>query len=245
MFYLREHSLRTDTPVLQKLSPDGLLFLEKQIAYDFANTGVYERSLIDWAMSMMDPSKVFVDIGAHVGTWTLTFAKHCAHVHSFECSPRTHNFLCGNVALRGLDYDVTIHKTALGNHTGTLPYYFRSEDGGGNSCIDFKDKVCDSIQVPITTLDSFNLSNIGLIKIDVEGFEKEVFEGMQETLKRSGYPRIFFESWADYREREGLPATKLREELFDYVRQIGYSVIPVRGWEEMFIAERNTDTTST
>ena len=245
MFYLREQSLRTDTPVLQKLSPDGLLFLERQIAYDFANTGVYERQLIDWALSMMDPSKVFVDIGAHVGTWTLPFAKQCAHVHSFECCPRTHNFLCGNVALRRLDYDVTIHKTALGNHTGTLPYYFRSEDGGGNSCIDFKDKECQSIPVPITTLDSFNLSNIGLIKIDVEGFEKEVFEGMQETLKRSGYPRIFFESWADYREREGLPAIKLREELFDYVRQTGYRIVPVNGWEEMFIAERNTDTTST
>jgi hypothetical protein len=89
--------------------------------------------------------------------------------------------------------------------------------------------VCDSIQVPITTLDSFNLVNVGLIKIDVEGFEKEVIEGMQETLKRNGYPRIFFESWADYREREGLPAIKLREELFEYLRSIGYSVIPVRG----------------
>lgn len=245
MFYLQEQSLKTELPIFQRLTTRGLFFPEKQIAYDFANTGVYERSLIDWALAMMDPTKVFIDIGAHVGTWTLPFAKQCAGVHSFECCPRTHNFLCANVALRGLDYDVTIHKTALGNHTGTLPYYFRSEDGGGNSCIDFKDKVCESIQVPITTLDSFNLNNIGLIKIDVEGFEKEVFEGMQETLKRNGYPKILFESWRESRDQEGIPATKLRKELFDYVRSIGYDIIPVRGWDEMFIAERNTDTTST
>ena len=101
-----------------------------------------------------------------------------------------------------------------------------------------------TIQVPITTLDSFQLDNIGLIKLDVEGFEKNVLEGGLETLKRNGYPRIFFESWADYREREGMPANKLRTELFNYVRSIGYDIIPVRGWDEMFIAERNTDTTS-
>lgn len=238
MYYLREGSLKQDNPTLQKLSTDGLLFPERQIAYDFANTGIYERHLIDWAISMMDPTKVFVDIGAHVGTWSLPFAKKCAHVHSFECCPRTYNILCGNIALRELDYKITTHATALGNTTGILPYYFRSEDGGGNSCIDFKDKVCPSIEVPIVTLDSFHLDNIGMIKIDVEGLEKEVFQGMKETLKRNNYPRVFFESWDGFRDKDGIPATKLRDELFEYLKEDGYTIASINGWNEMFIAER-------
>ncbi len=109
----------------------------------------------------------------------------------------------------------------------------------------FMGRSSPTISVPITTLDSFNLDNIGLIKMDVEGFEKNVLEGGVETLKRNGYPKILFESWRESRESEGIPAIKLREELFDYIRSIGYRIIPVNGWEEMFIAERNTDTTST
>jgi len=118
------------------------------------------------------------------------------------------------------------------------------KDGGGNSCMPFMGRSSPTIQVPITTLDSFQLDNIGLIKMDVEGFEKNVLEGGLETLKRNGYPKILFESWRESRDQEGIPATKLRKELFDYVRSIGYDIIPVRGWDEMFIAERNTDTTS-
>ena len=56
---------------------------------------------------------------------------------------------------------------------------------------------------------------------------------------------ILFESWRESRDREGIPATHLRKELFEYIRSIGYRIIPVNGWDEMFIAERNTDTTST
>lgn len=235
MYYLKEHSLRSGTPVFQKLEPDGLLFHEKVIAYDFANTGVYERPLIDWALSMMDPSKCFIDVGAHVGTWSLPFAKHCSHVYSFECTPRTHNVLCGNIALRGLDDAITVHKTAVGDWNGTTDLHILCEDGGGNSCLR---KQGIPYKTPIHTLDSFELKNIGMIKIDVEGFEENVFRGMTETLKENDYPRIFFESWADYREKEGIPAKELRTKLFQYIESIGYSVIPVRGWEEMFIAER-------
>lgn len=108
----------------------------------------------------------------------------------------------------------------------------------------FENRNSKTIPVPITTLDSFNLNNIGLIKIDVEGFEKNVIEGAQETLKRNRYPRILFESWRPSRDSEGQSATYLRNELFEYIRSIGYRIVPVNGWDEMFIAEKDTTTTS-
>lgn len=235
MYYLRLKSLRTDVPAYQKLEPDGLLFPEKTIAYDFANTGLYEQTLMDWALSMMPPGKVFVDIGAHVGTWSFLFAEKASHIYSFECTPRTYNFLCGNIALHNLDDKITAQKMAIGNTNGMTTVYVRSEDGGGNSCL-FTNGVPHT--VPIATLDSLNLSNVGMIKIDVEGFEKNVIEGMQETLRRNNYPIVLFESWEPWRETAEVPATQLRKELFDYIRSIGYKPIQVNGWQEMFLLEK-------
>jgi FkbM family methyltransferase len=239
MFCLREKSLNTDDPLCTKIPKDCLFFpRDYQVARDWALNGNYEYPIIDWAVTLIDPSKIFVDIGAHVGTYSLAFAKKCAGVQSFECFPRTFNFLCANIALQDFDNKITPHRTALGNRTGEVTYTVRAPlDGGGNSCLDLKNPAYDKFTLPITTLDSFKLSNIGLIKIDVEGFEKDVLEGAVETLARNGKPKILFESWRPERDSEGLPASRLREELFDYVRSIGYTIHTVSGWDEMYLAD--------
>ena len=242
MFYLRERSFGSDDPICMKLRPDCLFFpRDRGIASDWFRTGIYEYPLIDWAATLIDPAKIFVDIGAHVGTYSLGIAPHCAGVISFECFPRTYNHLCANIALRELDHKILPHRTALGNRKGSVTYTIRSpSDGGGNTCLDLEDKSLQQVTLPITTLDSFDLNNIGLMKLDVEGFEKDVLEGAQETLKRNQYPKFLFESWRPERDSEGLPAKKLREELFEYLRQIDYRPVPVRGWDEMFLAEHVT-----
>lgn len=187
MYYLREHSLNKNndlTPVYQKLEEGCLFQPDKTVSFDFANTGVYEQSVIRWSLdTLMDSGKDFVDIGAHVGTWTVPFAKK-VKCHSFECSPRTYNFLCANLALNNLDYDVKTYNIALGDTCGTTSYFIRQADGGGNGCMKFDyDPKKDSkeITVPLATLDSFNLNNIGFIKIDVEGFELNVLQGSRDT----------------------------------------------------------------
>jgi FkbM family methyltransferase len=240
MFYLRERSLFTEDPVFQVLRADCMMFPDiNDIARDFATTGCYERRLIDWAAGLIDPSTIFLDIGAHVGTYSLGFAKRCAGVHSFECSPKTFNYLCANIALRDLADIVTPHRVALGATSGPTTYYEHSLDGGGNSCHGFG-RSSTTKTVEMRTLDSFHLDNIGLIKIDVEGFEKNVLEGGMDTLIRNGYPRILFESWRPERDAEGIPAADLRDELFGFLQSIGYVVHPIAGWDEMFIAEHKT-----
>jgi FkbM family methyltransferase len=221
----------------QGLDPDGFFCMAPH-ALDFAQNGFSERLLIDWALELIDSNKTFVDIGAHVGTYSTSFAAKCNKVVSFEACPKTFNYLCANIALRGLDYTVTPHRVALGSEEGTSPFYIHSGGGGGNTCVKLNDTPYPKIEVPMRTLDSFQIDNIGLIKIDVEGFEKNVLQGGLETLKRSGYPAILFESWAPWRDQENVPATAIREELFAYIRTIGYRIVPLTGLDEMFLAER-------
>ena len=248
MYLLREGSASTDEPLFLRLPASAakynerqlILFPELSVAKWFYESGMAERSLINWATeTFVSPDKDFVDIGAHVGTYAWTCGKKARHTYAFECSPKTFCYLAANVALQGLEERISVYPFALGSAEGAIEYYIRSEDGGGNGVqyLSEADSRRKSITVQSRTLDSFNLRNVGFIKIDVEGFELEVLKGAKETLKSNGYPKILFECWGNWKEAEGVQANKLKAELFSYLEQIGYNINPIKGYPDMFIAE--------
>ncbi len=199
------------------------------------------EALIHWVRdTLVSPDRVFVDIGAHVGTYALVCGKKARATHAFECGPQTFCYLAANIALHGLTAKVTLHSCALGACAGTAPYYVRSADGGGNGVKALTESDASTtpscVSVPVATLDSFALENVGCVKIDVEGFEKDVLVGAQATLRRSGFPPIVFESWGSWKDGEGVPATALRAELFAYLVSTGYQVQPLTGACDMFLA---------
>jgi FkbM family methyltransferase len=247
MYFLREGSAATDDPHFVRLpSPSTsiedkqlLFFPEKQVGKWFFESGMAEKPLIHWVYeTFITPDKNFVDIGAHVGTYTWICGKKATHTYAFECGPRTFCYLAANIALHGLEERVSPYPFALGNTEGTMNYIVRSTDGGGNGV----KHLCDSdtalrtIKIQMKTLDSFHITNIGFIKIDVEGFEKEVLMGAQETLKANHYPPILFESWGDWKNREGVNATQIRTELFAYIESLGYKITPIRNTVDMYLA---------
>lgn len=60
---------------------------------------------------------VILDIGAHVGTMTLPFARHVnqGRVYAFEAQPMLYYALCGNVAVNNL-YNVSPMNCAIDKH---------------------------------------------------------------------------------------------------------------------------------
>ena len=244
MYLFAEDSSESDTPFFVRLeksvsSRSTLFFPEKSIAKWFFEKGIAEKPLIEWfCATFVKPDKVFLDIGAHVGTYTLTCAPNAARTHAFECNPKVFCYLAANVALHQLESRVTVHPCALGSAAGVLPYILRSEDGGGNGLkvLNSSDSNRASIPVEVRTLDSFNLENIGCIKIDVEGFEKDVLMGARDTLRRNGYPPFIFESWGAWRHDV---SPTLRSELFDYIQtELGYRIVELSGAQDMFLASR-------
>jgi len=214
---------------------------EARVAKDYFAHAFYERHFIDMAcQQLVKEDKKCIDIGAHIGWYTVELAEKCRHVYAFECSPKSFNFLCANIALNGVDYKVTKYNCALSNKEETVAYYVRDpKDGGSNGISQFECDITNktpSLEVPSKTLDSFNLNDIGFIKIDVEGHEKSVLEGAVETLKRNNYPPILFESWSSEKESQGYPSVRLRNELFNFIMSLGYNITQV-GNEE-FVAQR-------
>jgi FkbM family methyltransferase len=123
-----------------------------------------------------------VDIGANIGATARIFGRTAKEIHAFEPSPRALRFLRANAGLA-----TTVYPVALSDKEGTAHFAERE-------WLDYSSFADEGIEVPVRTLDSFNL-NPDLIKIDVEGFEPEVLRGARETLKHR--PFVFFEAQTD------------------------------------------------
>lgn len=214
-------------------------FIHEDVIYGWSGSWTPpEKDLIEWAYSFCEPGKRFVDVGAHVGTWTLGFAEQGREVVAFEAQRKTFYRLCYGIADNGLEHRVIAHHTAIGARAGEIELRIIGRDGGQTSTVALSThEVPSSVEiVPVRTLDSYGLGDVGLIKIDVEGAEIDVLRGARETLERNGYPKIFFESWVPHRMPE---APRLREELFLFLeKELGYRVVPLNGNAEMFLAER-------
>ena len=226
---------------------DLIQFTDKNSGYKFTmvgdnptadhilNNGIFEYPLITWCTQFLDKDKLFIDIGAHMGTYSIILAQNSKHVYSFECQSKTFECLQKSISLNSLESKITPVNCALGEHEDTLILTKVSKDGGGSTLDSNAAKHGPSNlgteEVIVKPLDSFNLTNVGFLKLDVEGWELEVLKGAEMTLQLSGYPKFIFEAWPDnwYMEK--------RQRLFDYISSLGYKIVPIAGVNNMYLAE--------
>jgi len=142
-----------------------------------------------------------VEVGANMGIHTVPLAaelaRHGRTMLALEPQPVIFQQLCANLALNGL-MNVTALPYACGRTGGMVqfpvPDYRREGNFGG---ISKEAEVRPGIryeQVPCIRLDDLVGGQlVGLLKIDVEGFELQVLEGSADTLARSR-PLLYVEN---------------------------------------------------
>lgn len=206
--------------------------------------GIPERNLIDWAKQYVDGDSIFVDCGAHMGSWSILLAPHCDKVLAFEAQRRTYLQLCGGIALNNLDKKIFPFHNAVGDMFGEVELKIISPDGGGSSVARniSNEKAIEVEKVLMRTLDSVFLctaqfagKRIGLIKIDCEGSELEVLKGAVATItsqkKTFGIkPKIIFECWSEDAFQQA------KDELFAFLKKIDYEITGINGYPHMFLA---------
>ena len=141
--------------------------------------------------------RVALDIGAHVGFWSYYLAKYFAYVHAFEPVTRHAECFRRNVT----EGHVVLHEIALGNRRDQV----HVESAPENSGMAHVARTMAGV-VPLETLDSFELQDVDLVKIDVEGYESFVVQGARRTLIRSR-PIVIVEQKSGS-ERYGVPPLK-------------------------------------
>lgn len=176
-----------------------LLFKNDTGVTDMARRGaIYEHYIFDYCQQHLNlEGKNVIDIGANFGFHTLEFADFIGqgHIYAFEPQKLVYYQLCGNIIANGLD-NVTAFNVALGDKFDTLkvenPDYHANEIINiGNSHLNAYTHI-NYNWVDVKTLDSYNYDNVGMMKIDVQGYEPWVLDGAKSTILRNR-PTIFIE----------------------------------------------------
>ena len=162
----------------------------------FYTKNFFEIKFLDYIANKFNKQTGILDIGANIGNHSLFFAKFfkCDMVYSFEPFPANVSLLKAN--MQNFANKSKIYEIALSNKEGTMPLYnSQKENYGGFSLHSYSDDISFVVEqsINVITLDSLNLENISMIKIDVENHENEVLEGSKQTILRNK-PIIFIEN---------------------------------------------------
>lgn len=182
--------------------------------------GSFEENDLNVCRKFLNKNSIILDIGANIGLHSLYFSSIATngYVYSFEPSRKTFNLLDQN--LSNIKNVLPIN-VGLGKETQILEF-LETTDNAFSSFKDTKRKpikaksmvLCCKLDDIIKLL---NLNTINFIKIDVEGFEQEVIEGMNEVILKYK-PIIFCEIY------KGDNSNLNPEKTINTVYQYGYNV---------------------
>jgi FkbM family methyltransferase len=158
------------------------------IGASIALYGEYTQQEVDLLKNFIDDTKVVYDIGGNIGYHTVAFASMAKEVHSFE--PNDRNYLLLEKNTEHLN-NVTLYHSAVSNVEGEafISDYDTTKPGNYGECMMAEaGQPCKTVSI-----DNLDLPLPDVIKIDVEGHELKVFQGMQNTISKNR-PVIFYES---------------------------------------------------
>jgi FkbM family methyltransferase len=159
--------------------------------------GTWESDVVNAVVSTVKTGATAIDIGAHIGYYTLLLAKcvgPIGRVISFEPLPVNFALLEKNVRLNRLPH-VQMNAQAVFSRNEELTITVPDDAPNSGDASILSTEGTQHFRVPAVTLDSF-CSNAGLrpdfLKMDVEGAEYDVLLGAKETIARSR-PKILIE----------------------------------------------------
>ena len=136
------------------------------------------------------PDRVFLDVGAHIGSIVAAVARHCpgARIVAVEAIPEK------AMRLRRKFRRVEVHCCALAEREGEAAFFIDQARSGYSSLAAGGEGRVREIRVPLTRLDTLiPRADVDLVKIDVEGAELGVLRGA-EALVAGARPVVMFES---------------------------------------------------
>lgn len=164
--------------MLKKLLPQSLLMHLQ--AFDHYFNGEIEIKLLD---QLCDPTRMAIDAGANIGTYTYFLRKHAKKITAYEPNPIL------SARLQDLYPDILVRPVALSDTPGKVILKVPLNSAGNvqhelaSISQAFEGATVD-YPVECVTIDSENLIDVGFIKIDVEQHEIAVLKGCLNTIKR-------------------------------------------------------------
>ncbi|MCC6924644.1 FkbM family methyltransferase [Novosphingobium sp.] len=155
--------------------------------------GFWEMWVTQAMMRMVRRGSVVADIGANLGYFTLLLADLTGaegHVLSFEPQPNLARLLRKSIEVNGFGGYTHFHEMALGGSSGTAGIEASLDQPGGGRTVATGE---GAGSVRMGRFDEIpHALDVEFIKMDVEGFEPEVWKGMTGRLARRDLPLTIF-----------------------------------------------------
>jgi FkbM family methyltransferase len=185
----------------------------------------YEKPETLWLLKNAKRYRQFYDIGANIGYFSLcaAAANPSIEVFSFEPSEFNRTRFQQNLLLNSqLSGRIKILPIALGHARGTASFYQASAENSGMSGMHAIEDHLAKTEVPVSTFDhevsQWPITLPALVKMDVEGYEWLVLQGMRQTLQ-SQRPDLLIE--LDDNHLTNFDTNK--QELISWLNSMGYT----------------------
>jgi FkbM family methyltransferase len=193
--------------------------------------GAWDPALSKFIEATLSPNDVFIDVGAHVGYFTLLAGRRVGPtgtVLSIEPNPFAWEQLERNVERSHLQ-NVLVEHTACGESRAVVQLYLHAESNSSMASLySGKASGAGTVEVPCTTLDHLcrerGLQRVKLVKIDVEGAELFVLRGMKGIM-REMRPAIVIELHPHLLEDVGTPI----DDVLTLLKDLDYDLEPMGG----------------
>jgi len=165
------------------------MFLDKEDTLSLSIRGVWEKFETECIKKILTKEMVVIDLGANIGYYTLIFAKLVGpqgKIFAFEPEPNNFDLLKKKTLINGYQ-NVVLEQKAISNKNERLKLYLDKKNLGAHKLF-FTHADQKFIEVDVITLDDYFNNydgNIDFIKMDVEGSEILIIEGMSNLLKKN------------------------------------------------------------
>ncbi len=226
--------------------PEGDKMVSRKLGAGEDENPKYEKKYRKTILKGLKKKRTFIDVGANVGIWSLPMSSQFENVISFE--PDVRNMQClkentsskKNIQYRtegvGIEKGLSIIKQSVKNcgNSFVLPadaLTFDGEPEAGKEMtvtIEHKhkgkqghNKSTEATVIEIVSIDSLNLDDVDLIKIDTQGSEFPILKGATETIKKCK-PWLCFELGTKHTvESNGYTDA----DMFKYLNKLGYMIV--------------------
>ena len=157
-----------------------IYFFNDKVSREISIRGIFDYDQLFTTIKFFKKKRIFIDVGANIGNHSIFYSKYFKKILSFEPSKISFKVLSLNV--ENLK-NIKIFNFGLSNIS--KEFYFDDKATKNVAGLKFKKKGKIPVKAEVFDEKFKKLKNIDLVKIDVEGHELNVIEGMKKTLKNN------------------------------------------------------------